>query len=129
MLAEYVGEVPEIANNKVRLVRRLTKRKFAAIDVYRAHAKGFRTDTIERVTGHEQAARSVDAHDLDGFGVRLPVGLEIASLLHRDDMVEGEANVRRRCFQHVGVTIREHGQYIAPPLKPFESRRNIRKRL
>ena len=42
--------------------------------------------------------RAVLADDLLGLGVGLPVRFEIAGLLHRDDVVEGKADVGPAAF-------------------------------
>src|SRR5205807_979632 len=65
------------------------------------------------------------AEDLGGFGVSLPVRLEIAGLLDRDDVIERKADMRPGRLEHVAVTIRENGELVSLGSKLFECRSHI----
>src|SRR5512138_735754 len=99
-LAQSTGELGEVGQDEVGLVRRLAERPLAPVDESRAHAVGFGADAVEGMVGDERDARAVLADDLLGLGVGLPVRLEIARFLHRDHVVEGEADMRAGRLQH-----------------------------
>src|ERR1700724_190621 len=105
---------------------RLSERALAPVDETGPHAVGLRTDAIERVVGHEQATRAVFADQLFGFGIGLPVRLEVAGLLDRDHTIEAKADVRRGGIQHVAVAVGKNRELMSCAAQPFERRDDVR---
>ncbi len=56
-------------------------------------AKGLGADAVEGMVGDKQNTGPVLAQDLLGLGIGLPMGLEVARLLDRDGVIEGEAAI------------------------------------
>src|SRR2546427_4892975 len=106
-------------------MRRVAERPLASVDERGPHAVRLRSDTIEGVIGDEQNVGPLLAEDLGGFGVSLPVRLEIAGLLDRDDVIERKADMRPGRLEHVAVTIRENGELVSLGSKLFECRSHI----
>src|SRR5262245_34708305 len=100
------GEFGEIGYHQIGLMRGLAERPLAPVDERRPHAIRFSPDAVEGVIGDEQNAGRIAPDDLGGLGVGLPVRLEIAGLLHRDDVIERKADVRPSGFEHVTIAVR-----------------------
>src|SRR6266566_5112876 len=84
-------------------------------------------DAVERVVGNEQDVRAILADDFLGRRIGLPVRLEIARLLDRNDVVEREVDVRPRRIQHVAIAVRQDRQFVACSPQLLERGRHVRK--
>src|SRR5262249_49372132 len=107
------GEFGEIGHHQIGLMRGLAERPPASVDERGPHAIGFCPDTVEGVIGDEENAGGVLPDDLGSPGVGLPMRLEIASLLDRDDMIERKADVRPGGLEHVAIAVRENRQRVS----------------
>src|SRR5262245_51815962 len=87
------GQFREVGYNQVWLIGRLPEWTFAAVNEGRPHAVGLCTGAIERMIGNEQTTRAFLANQFLGFRIGLPVRLEIAGFLHRNDVIEAKANM------------------------------------
>src|ERR1700730_11253866 len=110
-------------------MRCLAEWPLAPVDKRGPHAVGFRSDAVEGVIGDEQDAGSILANNLRSLGIRLPMRLEIAGLLYRNDVVEPKPDVRRGGLEHVAVAVRKDRQLVSLGPKPLESGHNVGKRL
>src|SRR6516164_7627491 len=110
-------------------MRRLAEWSLAAVDECGPHAIRFRANAVEGMIGNKQDAGTVIANDLLGFRIGFPVRLEIAGLLHRNDVIEWKAYVRPSGFQHVAVAVRQDCQLVSLGPEFLESSDDIRKGL
>src|SRR5262245_14217866 len=99
------SQLGEISYDEIRLMRRLAKWSLAAVDERGPHAIRFRANAIEGMIGNKQDAGAILANDFLRFRISLPVRLEIAGLLHRNDVIKRKADVRPGGLEHVSVTI------------------------
>src|SRR5215475_5264179 len=127
--SERGGQLGEIGDDEIRLMRRFAERPLAPVDERRPHAVGFRADAVEGVIGDKQDARPVLADDLRGLRVGLPMRLEIAGFLHRNDVVEREADVRPGGLQHVAIAVRQDREFVSLGPKLVERGDDVGKRL
>src|SRR5262245_46571310 len=88
------SQLGEISNNEIRLMWCLAKWPFAAVDERGPHAIRLCANAIEGMIGNKQNAGAVMTNDLFRFRIGLPVRLEIAGFLHRNNVIERKANVR-----------------------------------
>src|SRR5947207_13470490 len=107
-------------------MRRVAERPLAPIHERRPHAVRFGANAVEGVIGDKQDPGWLFADNFCRLRISLPVRLEIASLLHRDDVIEAKADVRGGGGEHVAVAVREDRQdiWLRPP--PFERRHHMR---
>src|SRR5262245_57111363 len=119
----------EIGHDEIGLIRSLSEWPLPPVNECRPHATGFRPDTVEGVVGNKQGARAIFAEDLLGLRVRLPVRLAIASFLHRNDMIEREADVWPGTLQIVAPPVRPNRQSESFGPEMLECSNDIRKRL
>src|SRR5262249_44646583 len=88
------SQLGEIRYNEIRLMWCLAKGPFAAVDERGPHAVRLRANAIEGMIGNKQDTGAILTNDLLSFCISLPVRLEIAGLLHRNDVIERKADVR-----------------------------------
>src|SRR5262245_41940084 len=100
------GEFGDSGSIQIGLLRGLAERPLASLDERCSHTITCSADAVEGLIGDEQNAGRIAPDDLGGLGVRLPVRLEIAGLLHRDDVIERKADVRPSGFEHVTIAVR-----------------------
>src|SRR4029450_10742869 len=110
---QHRGEFGKIGHDEIGLMRRVAERPLAPVDERGPHAIRLRSDTIEGVVCDEQNVGPFLSEDLGGFGVSLPMRLEIAGLLDRDDVIECKADVRPSRLEHVAIAIREDGELVS----------------
>src|SRR5215831_4818520 len=79
--------------------------------------------------GDEEDARRLLPDNLGSLCIGLPVRLEIASRRDRDDVIESKIDVRLGCLEHIGIAIRENGEFVSLGSEPFERRYHVGKRL
>src|SRR5262249_18659124 len=88
-------------------VRMLTKGRrsvpLAAVDEGGPHPIRLCANAIEGMIRNKQNAGSVMTNELFRFRIGLPVWLEIAGFLHRNDVIERKANVRSGGLEHVSA--------------------------
>src|SRR5262249_52770343 len=99
------SQLGEISYNEIRLMWCLAKWPLAAVDEGGPHAIRLRTNAIEGMIGNKQNSGAVVTNDLFRFRIGLPVRLEIAGFLHRNNVIEWKANVRSGGLEHVSVAI------------------------
>src|SRR5262249_11934293 len=99
------SQLGEISYNEIRLMWCLAKWSLAAVDERGPHAVRLCANAIEGMIGNKQNAGAVMTNDLFRFRIGLPVRLEIAGILHRNDVIKRKANVRSGGLEHVSVAI------------------------
>src|SRR5262245_19830512 len=99
------SQLGEISCNEVGLMWCLAKWSLAAVDERGPHAIRLRANAIEGMIGNKQNTGAVMTNDLLRLRIGFPVRLEIASFLHRNDVIERKANVRSGGLEHVSVAI------------------------
>src|SRR5262249_41439601 len=99
------SQLGEISNNEIRRMWCLAKWSLAAVDERGPHAVRLCGNAIEGMIGQKKNAGAGMTNDLFRFRIGLPVRLEIAGLLHRNDVIERKANVRSGGLEHVSVAI------------------------
>src|SRR5262249_24368606 len=99
------SQLGEIRYNENRLMWCLAKWPLAAVDEGGPHAIRLCANAIEGMIGDKQDAGAIMTNDLLRIGISLPVRLEIARFLHRNDVIERKANVRSGGLEHVSVAI------------------------
>ncbi len=105
-------------------MRGLAERALAPVDEGGAHAVGLGADAVEGVVGDEQDAGAVQADDLRGLGVGLPVRLEVAGLLRPRSRDRRESRCAgRRPSSMSRIAVGEDGELVAGAAQLFERRR------
>jgi hypothetical protein len=99
------GELGEIGQDQIGLMRCLAEWPLAPIDKRGPHAVRFGPDAVERVIGDKQDAGPILADDLRRPGISLPMRLEISGFGNRDHVIEAKSDMRPGSLEHIAVAV------------------------